>query len=122
MQISVQRPTQAEAQHLGTTPLAAMTDTSGAFETAEQRSPIPTSLGEGFNGDLADFSAYDASSNLLEQCYLNEHTDTAAAGLDGLVVIGRKGSIGTYVDCAAVIQEGFDSDLAGLGAYGIALV
>ncbi len=69
-------------------------------------------------GDLADARLYDASSNLLDEFYLSEHTDTGANGLDGLPVVGRNGNIGQYVGCAAIVQEGLsDTALAGLGAY-----
>lgn len=67
--------------------------------------------------DFANFRLVNGN-NTHEQFYLNDHTDTAANGLDGLPVIGRNGNIGQYVGCAAVVQEGFDSALAGLGAYG----
>jgi len=70
-----------------------------------------------YTGDLAHARLYDASSNLLDEFYLNEHTDTAANGLDGLPVVGRNGNVGQYVGCAAIVQEGMDSALAGLGAY-----
>ncbi|NRA48192.1 MAG: hypothetical protein HRU12_03595, partial [Phaeodactylibacter sp.] len=71
-----------------------------------------------FSGDLADAVCKDASGSTLEPFYLNEHTDTAVNGLDGLPLVGRNGSVGQYVDAAAVVQEGIPLELAGLGAYG----
>ena len=65
-----------------------------------------------FSGDLANARCYDASSALLDQFYLNEHTDVAAGGLDGLPCVGRNGNIGQYVDCAAVTQ--IAGDVGGL--------
>ena len=65
-----------------------------------------------FSGDLANARCYDASSALLDQFYLNEHTDVAASGLDGLVVVGRNGNTGQYVNCAAVVQ--IAGDVGGL--------
>ena len=65
-----------------------------------------------FAGDLANARCRDASDDLLDQFYLNEHTDTAASGLDGLPCIGLEGNIGQYVGCAAVIQV--TGDVGGL--------
>jgi len=65
-----------------------------------------------FSGDLADARCKDASDNLLDQFFLNEHTDVAAGGLDGLPCIGRNGNIGQYIDCAAVVQ--IAGDVGGL--------
>jgi len=65
-----------------------------------------------FAGDLSNARCRDASDDLLDQFYLNEHTDTAASGLDGLPCIGLEGNIGQYVGCAAVIQV--PGDVGGL--------
>jgi len=65
-----------------------------------------------YSGDLADAECYDSANAILDQFYFNEHTDTAASGLDGLPCIGREGNIGQYVGCAAVIQV--PGDVGGL--------
>jgi len=65
-----------------------------------------------FSGELADAVCKDASGSTLDEFYLNEHTDTAAIGLDGLPCIGRNGNVGQYVGGAAVIQV--PGDIGGL--------
>lgn len=74
--------------------------------------------GGNFGGVLADARFYDAGGSLLDQFYLNQYTDTAGGGLDGLTVIGRNGGVGQCVGCAAVVQEGMLPEVIGLGAYG----
>ena len=59
-----------------------------------------------FTGELAYVRFYDASSNLLDEAYLNEHTDETANGLNGKALVTRNGNIGSYTGCAAVVQEG----------------
>ena len=48
--------------------------------------------------DIADLRLYDDNGDLLDQFYLNEHTDMAN-GLDGLPVVGRNSNIGQYIGC-----------------------
>lgn len=59
-----------------------------------------------FTGEIADVKFYDAASALIDQAYLNEHTDTVANSLNGLPLVTRNGNVGTYTGCAAVVQDG----------------
>ena len=87
---------------------------SGSFQTVtEAFTPSPSldvTLGSNgssyFSGAIADVTPKDASGNVIDQAYLNEHTDTNSNGLNGLPLITRKGQIGSYNGCNAVIQQG----------------
>ena len=92
---------------------------NGNPETTTEAFTSPSiTLGDGYAGELADIRLYDSAGNLLEQFHLNDHTDTAANGLNGKSCIGLNGAVGTYNGCAAVVQEGIDKAVSGLAAYG----
>ena len=59
-----------------------------------------------FTGELAYVRFYDASSNLIDEAYLNDHTDETANSLNEKTLVTRNGNIGSYTGCAAVVQEG----------------
>ena len=75
------------------------------------------SSGTHFTGEIAYLRSYDSGDNLLDEAYLNEHTDETANGLNGKALVTRNGNIGSYSGCAAVVQEGINAGLSGVSGY-----
>ncbi len=69
--------------------------------------------------EVSELRVYDSSGTLVHRYLHNEYVDETVDGLDGLLAFDTVGGThGTYTGCTAVTQIGFDSALAGLGAYG----
>jgi hypothetical protein len=90
----------------------------GTPDTVANQYISPTiTLGDLYVGELANVRLYN-NENLLEQFYLNDHSDTNANGLNTLKAIGTNGNVLTYNGCTAVIRIGMDSIFAKLENYG----
>lgn len=90
----------------------------GTPDTVTNQYISPTlTLGDLYVGELANVRLYN-NENLLEQFYLNDHSDTNANGLNTLKAIGTNGNVLTYNGCTAVIRIGMDSIFAKLENYG----